>query len=68
MRETCGQGFATLLREARIRAACAPLQGTALPVEAIAARCGLPDPSGFNRAFRAATGQSPGRWRRVNRV
>jgi AraC-like DNA-binding protein len=66
--EACGRSFSELLRAARIRTACALLRDTDLPVEAIAARCGLPDPSGFNRAFRAATGSSPGRWRRDNRV
>ncbi|MFF0446774.1 helix-turn-helix domain-containing protein [Streptomyces sp. NPDC004609] len=34
-----------------------------VPVHAIGARWGLTRPSGFNRAFRAAVGMSPGRYR-----
>ncbi|SNR94762.1 transcriptional regulator, AraC family [Geodermatophilus saharensis] len=35
----------------------------ALPVSAVARRCGFPDPSVFGRAFRAAYGLTPSRYR-----
>lgn len=67
VREVCGVGFAKLLRQIRLRSATSLLLNTDLPVDQVAIRCGLPDPSGFSRAFRETYGLSPGRWRRQNR-
>ncbi|TVR92007.1 MAG: helix-turn-helix domain-containing protein [Trueperaceae bacterium] len=68
VREACGASFSTLLRGARIRAACALLLNTDLSVHDVARRSGIPDPSGFSRAFREATGTSPARWRKARQA
>jgi AraC-like DNA-binding protein len=68
VREVCGASFSTLLRGARVRAACALLLNTDLSVQDVARRSGIPDPSGFTRAFRAATGTSPARWRKARQA
>ena len=68
VREACGAPFSTLLRRARIRAACALLLNTDLRVTEVARRVGIPDPSGFSTAFRQATGMSPARWRRARQA
>jgi AraC-like DNA-binding protein len=39
------------------------LAGSARPIGRIAAECGFPTLSSFNRAFRATTGASPREWR-----
>lgn len=68
VRQCCQLSFAGMLRQARIRSACALLLNTDLNLAEVAHRCGLPDLSGFNRAFRKATGMSPGQWRRTHRA
>ncbi len=68
VREACGASFSTLLRGARVRAACALLLNTDLSVQEVARRSGIPDPSGFTRAFREATGTSPARWRKTRQA
>jgi AraC-like DNA-binding protein len=52
------------LRRQRISLAQDLLLHSALPVGAVAARCGFPDPFHFTRVFRAACGASPRAWRR----
>ncbi|MFI9202868.1 AraC family transcriptional regulator [Streptomyces sp. NPDC053048] len=47
-------------------AACwLPPRHAALPVSAVAARCGFTSPSHFTRRFRAAYGVTPREWRRL---
>ncbi|MFI8338739.1 helix-turn-helix domain-containing protein [Streptomyces sp. NPDC085639] len=51
----------------RLEAACRLLTSprhAALPVSAVAARCGFTSPSHFTRRFRAAYGTTPTEWRR----
>ncbi|WP_234439589.1 MULTISPECIES: helix-turn-helix domain-containing protein [Streptomyces] len=51
----------------RLEAACRLLvspRHAALPVSAVAARCGFTSPSHFTRRFRAAYGTTPSEWRR----
>ncbi|MFJ7068565.1 AraC family transcriptional regulator [Streptomyces sp. NPDC101115] len=51
----------------RLEAACRLLatpRHAALPVSAVAARCGFTSPSHFNRRFRTAYGTTPSEWRR----
>lgn len=51
----------------RLEAACQLLASprhAALPVSAVAARCGFASPSHFTRRFRAAYGTTPSEWRR----
>ncbi|TVR41913.1 MAG: helix-turn-helix domain-containing protein [Planctomycetota bacterium] len=67
VRQLCGASFSQLLQAARLQAACALLLNSDLAVSEIGVRCGFPDPSGFNRHFRAAQGMSPGRWRARHR-
>ncbi|MBC3194316.1 helix-turn-helix domain-containing protein [Pseudonocardia sp. C8] len=58
------EGVATRLRRMRIeRAKQLLMQDRSRPVGAIAAACGFDSESGFYRAFRAATGHSPGGYR-----
>lgn len=44
------------------------LRYTQLPISAIGARCGYPDPAYFVRAFRRDAGCSPGQFRRVEAI
>ncbi|MFG2234608.1 helix-turn-helix domain-containing protein [Streptomyces sp. NPDC048723] len=51
----------------RLEAACRLLASprhAALPVSAVAARCGFTSPSHFTRRFREAYGATPSEWRR----
>jgi AraC-like DNA-binding protein len=58
-------GVASYLRRIRIERAKAMLLGAPhRPVAAIASACGFDSESGFHRAFRTATGGSPGEYRR----
>ncbi|MFE4519013.1 AraC family transcriptional regulator [Kitasatospora sp. NPDC056783] len=57
-----GESLAGFIRDQRLRKAHRELADPlllALPVHAIGARCGIPSPSGFSRAFKAAYGLSP---------
>ncbi|MFI6284646.1 helix-turn-helix domain-containing protein [Streptomyces sp. NPDC051018] len=61
-----GTTAGAFIREQRLSPCRRDLADPALrhvPVHAIGARWGLPRASGFNRAFRAAVGMSPGRYR-----
>jgi transcriptional regulator GlxA family with amidase domain len=60
-----GQSPGAFLRRERLRAAARLLQTTDLPLRTIADRCGFAGPSHLGRAFRAAHGQTPGRFRAV---
>jgi YesN/AraC family two-component response regulator len=64
-----GLTFATLLRRARVRAACRLLQTTTLSMKEIAGRAGFSSASRFDRDFKTVCGTSPslyraGLWRR----
>src|SRR5262245_42831497 len=65
-----GVTFVTLLRRARVRAACRLLQTTMLSMKEIAARVGFSSASRFDRDFKTVCGVSPseyraGFWRRI---
>jgi AraC-like DNA-binding protein len=63
------QGVSELVRQRRLERCRADLQDPALadmPVSAIARRWGLTDDAHFNRAFRRAYGEAPGRFRLEN--
>ncbi|MFV6028859.1 helix-turn-helix domain-containing protein [Streptomyces sp. NPDC056264] len=49
--------------EAACRLLASP-RHAALPVSAVAARCGFTNPSHFTRRLRAAYGTTPSEWRR----
>jgi AraC-like DNA-binding protein/ligand-binding sensor protein len=68
VKQTCEMQFSQLLRSARIRSACALLLNTEHDIATVARQCGLPDPSGFHRAFQQSVGMSPSRWRRMHRA
>lgn len=60
-----GEGVATRLRRMRIERARELLVADRdRPVDAVASVCGFESESGFYRAFRAATGQTPAEYRR----
>jgi AraC-like DNA-binding protein len=67
IRAACGKGFATLLREARLRTARDLLTLTDLPIVEVAIRSGFSDLSAFFRAFRQAHDASPQHWRKHRR-
>ncbi|MDL5155009.1 AraC family transcriptional regulator [Actinomycetospora termitidis] len=59
-----GSTLSELLRRERVARARTLLRSDPdLPVAAVAARCGFAGPAQFHRAFRAATGSSPGAYR-----
>lgn len=66
-----GLTFVTLLRRARVRAACRLLQTTTLSMKEIAGRAGFSSASRFDRDFKSVCGVSPseyraGLWRRAS--
>ena len=64
-----GARFGHCVERARIAEACRLLQDTdepALSVADIAARLGYLEPRSLHRAFRRATGMTPGAWRTLN--
>lgn len=63
-RTVTGESFHRALNRRRIRAACDLLATTALPISAIAAEVGLPEPKTFSRVFRETEGCSPHEYRR----
>lgn len=67
IKEECGENFSTLLTRTRLQAASSLLLNTDMPVGRIAERCGIPDPSGFNRSFKKAFGCAPLKWRKKHR-
>lgn len=62
--ECCGAGFTALLIRERLRTAADLLRRTDLPVREIAAHSGFRNRANFHQQFRAATGATPGRYRR----
>jgi AraC-like DNA-binding protein len=61
-----GEGIAAQLRRMRIeRATTILLADPERPIGSVAFACGFDSESGFHRAFRAATGRSPGEYRRA---
>ncbi|GAB7188352.1 RmlC-like cupin superfamily protein [Kitasatospora sp. Ki12] len=63
-----GETVAAWIRRRRLERAHRDLADPALrtlPVHAVAARCGIPGPSDFSRAFRTAYGLPPGEYRRL---
>ncbi len=59
-----GESFHRALNRRRIRAACDLLKTTALPISAIAAEVGLPEPKTFSRVFREIEGCTPHEYRK----
>ncbi len=66
IRESCGQSFSSLLMQTRLRAACALLANSDLPISEIAQLSGIPDPSTFTRSFRKQHQCSPRDWRKLH--
>jgi PAS domain S-box-containing protein len=56
-----------LLSKVRVESAAAALRDTETPLGTIALNCGFYDQAAFSRQFRAATGMSPGEYRRAFR-
>lgn len=65
-RHTTGVPPFRWLRAYRVERAKELLRGTSLSLAAIAAACGFADQSHFTRTFSAATGATPGSWRRAS--
>lgn len=61
--EAEGASLKALIAQARFEIACQLLRETRLPLAAIAAALRYADASALSRAFKAACGASPGRWR-----
>lgn len=62
-RTVTGETFHRALNRRRIRAACDLLVSTDLPIAAIGAEVGLPEPKTFSRVFREIEGMTPGAYR-----
>ena len=62
-RAVTGETFHRALNRRRIRAACDLLVSTDLPIAAIGAEVGLPEPKTFSRVFREIEGVTPGAYR-----
>jgi AraC family transcriptional regulator len=67
-RQHQGATVGDYLRDLRIEAARRQLSGSDRPLRDIAAEAGFADQSHFSRLFRAATGQTPGAYRRLHRA
>ncbi|MFG2919680.1 helix-turn-helix domain-containing protein [Kitasatospora sp. NPDC048298] len=68
-RHSDGRTVAAFVRDQRLKKACRDLADPALralPVQAVAARCGIPRASDFGRAFKAAYGLSPHEYRNAH--
>lgn len=63
-----GVTFIEHIRQIRIEKAKKLLQTTRLSLKDIGEKCGLPDPSYFNRSFRKVTGISPSRYRQEVKI
>ena len=66
-REHTGQSIGQYLKAVQISKAQSYLLQTDLPLKEIAYRLGFSRPSHFSDAFRASTGETPGRFRSINR-
>ena len=62
-RSVFGEGPHEFLIKARLRAACAKIRETAMPMAEIADSCGFSDQSSFTRHFRKHIGFAPRRYR-----
>jgi len=62
-RKRMGQTMGEYVHKLRVRAACAELEGSRLPLADIAAGAGFADQSHFCRVFKSLVGCSPGRFR-----
>lgn len=67
VRRETGRPLGGWMRERRLSEARRLLLETDLPVAAVGARVGLPDPTHFARTFRDEHGQTPARWRQAQR-
>lgn len=63
-RETTGQSVMAYVVRWRMNRACRELESSQKGLEQIALEVGYFDPASFSRAFKAAIGVSPARWRR----
>ena len=63
LKRQTGGTFVTLLRQARVRAACRLLESTTLSMKEIAARVGFSSASRFARDFKKLCGVSPSEYR-----
>ncbi|MFW3386370.1 UNVERIFIED_CONTAM: AraC family transcriptional regulator [Kocuria sp. CPCC 205274] len=63
-----GVGFNRTVTRMRLTEACRLLRGTDLPVSDICYRVGFTNLSNFNRHFRATTGTTPSRYRRIDQL
>lgn len=68
MTERMGRSFSDLLGQMRVDRAKDLLRVTDLSLSAIAVECGFYDQSHLNKAFRKATNQSPGEYRKRQRA
>ncbi len=67
-KRSAGMGFAALVRRLRVLRACRLLAETSAPVAEICHLVGYENLSNFNRQFRAETGTTPSRLRRMMRA
>lgn len=67
VRQRTGRTVQQWLVEIRLAEARRLLEGGDLPVAAVGARVGYPDPAYFARVFRRSHGMSPATWRRASR-
>ncbi|WP_119696993.1 AraC family transcriptional regulator [Microbacterium halotolerans] len=58
-----GESLSALVKRVRLQRAVSLLVSDTMPVRRIASECGFPDQSSFTRAFKAATGTTPARFR-----
>nr|WP_075871154.1 AraC family transcriptional regulator [Kocuria sp. CNJ-770] len=68
VRQGTGVGFNRTGTRMRLTEACRLLRGTDLPVSDICYRVGFTNLSNINRHFRATTGTTPSRYRRLDEV
>ncbi|MEK7411706.1 MAG: helix-turn-helix transcriptional regulator [Planctomycetota bacterium] len=67
VRDIFGRSFRALLADERLFHATELLRRSDLPISAVAAQVGLPDPRNFTRVFTKRFGFPPGAWRRRER-
>jgi AraC family transcriptional regulator len=67
-RDCTNQSIGSYIKSAQVAKAQHYLLQTDLPLKEIAYRLGFKRPSNFSDAFRAATGETPGRFRTANRA
>jgi AraC-like DNA-binding protein len=66
--QTCGETFAALLLDARMRTASGMLRHTSLPISEVVTRSGFSDVSHFHKYFKAKFGISPLQYRKQPRT